>query len=756
MNTPYQNGSGTNAEHKRWPSLNSVMKRAPLLSKHNAVPDQRLSQCKKEHTTSGASIEQSVSEQSQGRIKRTFAQFTNERHQFRTEEGHGFSGEPYLKHTEQHPCDANMETFSVKSPKSLQSLKRMSDGTRKESHREVSTLSSRQKQKSSTVLERLTKSFECRLANSEAEPQEAHQPVQRPRRAQPSINTNRNSSVLMPREKTSTGASCRHRRYTPYEPHCRSPRVVRFADDLSSSTPEPLSRCETKTSAKPFAKLSQDTQIRQRTKDGSISLSNETSRPYQTVRAREACERKSRVPHVDFSTAEMIIIFGAIIEVRKLDVTPACSLYRDQECIDCIGELIKLSLRGTSVAERSEVAIHARELEAPGLRRLHREFRDIKNFLEDAAIGLVTKYPTDLGINGATLHSGNVAGFRLSSQIQLRELGMDHAIRGRRSETAVNEDLKLALYDKLRPSTYWPTGGSSDVVSVAWHPNGDVFAAGCAAFTDSDNMQYNRCNNLLLGCVSRNRLKELPDHRLPRYQPATGPNSSAAMFNALDPWLYYSVSTVKFSLDGRRMYTAAYDKTVRIWDTTSLMSPGRLLRSLEHQGVVDTIATSDHDPRVIATGSKVFHGGVRLYRFNDDENCNHVLHGFSSKRAFNTRVPKELYPSCIQWGKHSSCKHLVIAGFTSDNANEDEKFSKDGDLCLFDSTAQKTIQVVRGAQNVFDCVWHPTLPKFAVGCTADSHANRGIQSYVRLYSDYSSNSHELECPALDMNEITWW
>ncbi|KAF4772685.1 hypothetical protein HAV15_004869 [Penicillium sp. str.  len=60
----------------------------------------------------------------------------------------------------------------------------------------------------------------------------------------------------------------------------------------------------------------------------------------------------------------------------------------------------------------------------------------------------------------------------------------------------------------LRPWKSWQRR-FGDLLVLAWSPDGTRFAAGAAAKSDEHNMQYNKANNLLLGDLQSNRLKEI-------------------------------------------------------------------------------------------------------------------------------------------------------------------------------------------------------------------------------------------------------
>ncbi|EFR01168.1 Rik1-associated factor 1 [Nannizzia gypsea CBS 118893] len=95
-----------------------------------------------------------------------------------------------------------------------------------------------------------------------------------------------------------------------------------------------------------------------------------------------------------------------------------------------------------------------------------------------------------------------------SALLRSRQLGLTHH-RGRRPVNSTLRALRSRKWD------LWKTwkGASHDVMVVSWAPDGTRFVAGTTTHCEDNNMQYNRNNNLLLGDLVTDSIRELPDHR---------------------------------------------------------------------------------------------------------------------------------------------------------------------------------------------------------------------------------------------------
>ena len=336
-----------------------------------------------------------------------------------------------------------------------------------------------------------------------------------------------------------------------------------------------------------------------------------------------------------------------------------------------------------------------------------------------------------------------------ASLIRNRELGSDS--RGRTTEKY--PELRLRNAEQIKAWRYWK-GASGDVVAAAWSSDSTTYAVGAAAHTNPEDVQYNRPCNLLLGDLASNSLLELPDHRLDRPKPETLANTynaRQAVYDACDPMVYETVSSIAFSPTSNRMYTASNDCTVKIWDTTQKAC----IRTLHHNAKVISVETSAHVPGVFATGSDVTEDSVRVYYAGSEDST--PLHtGFSSSRA-QARREWKIFPECLRWGLTPGTSHLLLAGFRQ-KEHEDDESSREGQLCLWDANSFSLVKVSPSSQAIFAAAWHPTLPFFATGGSPGSVlTDKRTKTVVRTWDLRAPQrvTMEYECSAIDMQDITF-
>jgi len=243
-----------------------------------------------------------------------------------------------------------------------------------------------------------------------------------------------------------------------------------------------------------------------------------------------------------------------------------------------------------------------------------------------------------------------------------------------------------------------------------------------------------------------------------RKKAPAGVNSSHSMHVSQDPRLFTTISMVDFSPCGGRMFSAGYDKIVRVWDTTS--EETFCCGSLEHKAPVDMISVSPKG--LLATGCRrSSKNAIKVLDFDYILNAEDERSGitsYTSQKAVE-RSDMKILPTCLRF--EPIYGRLLLAGFGA-NSKEDGR-DTNGEICLWDVQTQQQLTVHGNTRNVFDCAFNPRqveAPLFAVGCVAGANVNRGCRSIIRFYDWRAESKYgmilELECPALDMNDVVYW
>ena len=139
------------------------------------------------------------------------------------------------------------------------------------------------------------------------------------------------------------------------------------------------------------------------------------------------------------------------------------------------------------------------------------------------------------------------------------------------------------------------TGASNDIIDAAWSPDGSQYIIGSAAMEHP----YNRPNNLLLGDLNRNQLREIPGHR---------EQNSRGNASLLDPYTYHTVCNVAWNANS--IYTAGYDGMVKVWDADN---PVTYKFKMPQNRRIETMAVSNTSSSLIATATDSGPDSLRLY-----------------------------------------------------------------------------------------------------------------------------------------------
>ncbi|KAF2688762.1 WD40 repeat-like protein [Lentithecium fluviatile CBS 122367] len=464
----------------------------------------------------------------------------------------------------------------------------------------------------------------------------------------------------------------------------------------------------------------------------------------------QLCSRdwQGSIIHVDFRPAEIEVVMRAIHTSFAFPQRSRNSSRRKQ---------LQIALRDVTEPKLMRLA--------HGLRR-HLSARDqqsIEAFLKDARVGktrIISPKIERLAAARPNKQHSSDQKTSTPSIIRQRELGLQSWRGWRTSSRPLSYQLKDNLQDTLGPAFSY-TGAASDVHAVAWSADGQCFAAGAICVDDPHSMQYNRPNNLLHGDVSYKVIYELAEHSIERPRTESGPNSTHAMYASQDPNLYKTVSSVAFSPNGKFMFSGGYDNHVCIWGMKTDGSQPELIIAMKHKAEIDMMAVNRTG--LLATASKKGDNrAIKVIAIPEDDPTNFHKQNLGSERATN-RPDHKILPTALQFSPRH--ENLLLGGFGA-NARIDGR-DMNGDICLWDVNAPKDreqLHVHGSGKNVFDLAFHPRHAWFAVGCVAGQNVNRGTRSIIRLYDENGvDNSNcmkygmrmELECKALDMNDVVW-
>ncbi|KAI0882426.1 WD40 repeat-like protein [Annulohypoxylon maeteangense] len=480
--------------------------------------------------------------------------------------------------------------------------------------------------------------------------------------------------------------------------------------------------------------------------------------------------RQPSVYHVDFSDGEVKYLRYL---ARSLYGRPARGQRSDSEDLR---RLLKKSGADALIARITDVHRHRyTNFQDPPLFLLQRSPDDIKNFLHDLHHKHVDEEKKSLFLERDDANSQfDVARTAAVPSLLLAREIVGNRLGATRRYVNFNTALKSNREDYLEPKVEW-TNCAGDIMTIAWTPDSTRFICGTTTHSDSHNQQYNKPGNLLFGSVAENTLQAYPDHRIPRPLVEHGDNSLPSMRESQDPWLYTSVVSSDYDPTTGWLFTSSFDHTVRVWCPSETNKSGVTLRhTWGHEGRVNFVVTNKNKAiSKVATAADIPENAVRVYHASLDGETllGYDYNEFTCKRVHGEDyVPSDkwaYFPSAIRWGVESSVNHLLLVGYSPRSLNGDdndipEDKHKTGELCLWDTNTNTEVKVNSAAtSNVFEVVWHPSRPSFAVATSASQTSEKieeHIRTQIRLFELNETGQYgvvkTLDCPAIDINEIT--
>lgn len=338
--------------------------------------------------------------------------------------------------------------------------------------------------------------------------------------------------------------------------------------------------------------------------------------------------------------------------------------------------------------------------------------------------------------------------------------------RMRRYENFQNE-FQICHEDGIGPIAEF-TNCAGDISAMSWLPDGNVIC-GTTAHSDAHNQQYNKPGNLLLCSTTQGTLRAFPDHRIPRPIIAKGENSTEAMRQSQDPWLYSSVVSTDYDGINARAFTSSFDKTVKVWNVIKDGTSMEAMATWQHQGNVNFVVAAKDGSGRVATAADVPTQAIRIYAVDPNNIQESPYRTISCTRNDADGSDKWAYfPATMQWGPTPGTQHLLAIGysprsFTSDDGDIPEDKRQSGEIVLWDAERDCQVPVLTATTaNVFEIVWHPTLPSFIVA-TSPSGLNieHGVRTHIHLFhldrergDGAYSEFQKLDCYASDINELT--
>ncbi|KFA49304.1 hypothetical protein S40293_04201 [Stachybotrys chartarum IBT 40293] len=398
-----------------------------------------------------------------------------------------------------------------------------------------------------------------------------------------------------------------------------------------------------------------------------------------------------------------------------------------------------------------------------------RTTEDIRNFCLDLLAENTSSSPLALSLpqRPRIQHQQHPTG-AISSLLFARELEGNRGFGRMRRLRNFQRELTLLREDDLQVVSEF-TNCAGDISTLSWVSNGS-FLCGTTAHSDNHNQQYNKPGNLLLcspGPMQDYSLRAFPDHRVPRPRVEEGENSTDAMRQSQDPWLYSSVVSSDYDGFHDFAYTSSFDATVKVWriQQGSMVA----LATWPHQGNVNFVVAAKDDSGYVATAADIPSQAVRIYKVDPNNIQNSSYRTLSCSRTDADGSDKWAYfPATMQWGRALGSRHILAIGYsprslTGDDQDIPEDKRKTGEIVLWDATTGLKIPVSNATTaNVFEVAWHPTAHCFLVATSpCGLSVKPGIRTQIHLFhpdktrpAGWFAEFQNLDCKASDINEIT--
>lgn len=505
-----------------------------------------------------------------------------------------------------------------------------------------------------------------------------------------------------------------------------------------------------------------------------FGLDPSISRPYLSARDRSDLERGlvskvfltdnekqllcDTVIHVDFAPEEMAYMADVIAKVL--------GIRRKQETLrDEITRMMKGQRNYISKIVGAIGFSENRRTLPLALRLIKRRGKAaVTSFLQDATNGTISATP-----KVTECHTRRPRAALRPSEASINSLLLQREIFGRSRTSGSQREFKTELAsfveDTIVPHRQW-MDCSGDVTALAWNSEGTSFVCGATAHSDLHNQQYNKPGNLTFGSTHSKSMQARHDHRIPRPIVTKGGKSLEAMREIQDRWLYSSVVSAAHSSENDMFFTSSFDKTVKVWGKGLDDTQSDLFGTWAHRGNVNFVVTSENHG-LVATACDIVRDAIRVYDIDNTDVSSSRYVTYSGLKA-NEQVDGDdktwaYFPATIAWAKCPLVAHLLLVGYSprSTGANESdipEDRCNLGELCLWDVSTKKRIDVWPRSQNVFEVVWHPTQPVFFAATAPSGKFEPWVRTQIRVYAlnknGAFSQTSALDCCALDINEIT--